>query len=326
MRPKPPHVSLIILNWNGINDTLSLLDNLRSVRYDNFSVLVVDNGSTDNSASQLRHYIDKNRPDYQLSFLYLTTNTGFADGNNKGIVQAAKDQPDYYLLLNNDTLVDENFLTELVSVAEADLNIAAVGPTIFYASSDGQKQDKVWFAGGWFNFASGGAHHHRPPLEQLPDQSEQTAFLTGCCLLIRRTALEAIKLLFDPAFFAYCEDADLSLRLTKAGYQLRYAPKARIWHKLATSSGGPKSANFWYYNVRNNFLMLRRYGRWDERLLFSFYFLFHKPVLVSIVGAIIRPRADKWPRLVAIYAGTRDAFTGHFGKRQNNITTTKERG
>jgi GT2 family glycosyltransferase len=312
-------VAIIVLNWNGISDTLTLLQDLEQVTYPNFSVLVVDNASTDDSLGQLARYMEQRRQrrqTYSLSLLPLSKNFGFSEGNNKGVYQAARERPDYYLFLNNDTLVDPGFLTTLVTAAELESTIGAVAPTMYFATPEGKKSDDVWYAGGWLNFFAGGAHHRvelpsKPWPSVVPNQ-----FLTGCCFLIKREALVKVTQAFDPAFFAYGEDVDLSLRLTNAGYTLGYVPKATIWHKLATSSGGPKSYNFWYYNVRNNFIVMARYARWYHWPVFLCYFLLYKPVLLSVAGAILRPRRDKWYRLLAIAHGTIDAIRGRTGRRK----------
>lgn len=313
-------VTIIILNWNGIADTLALLQNLEQVAYSHFSVLVVDNASTDDSLGQLARFMEQRRLQkrqaYALALLPLSKNFGFSEGNNKGVQQAAREKPDYYLFLNNDTVVAPDFLSVLVEAAEADGALGAVAPTMYFASPTGKKSDQVWYAGGWLNFFAGGAHHY----VELPEKPWPTVipneFLTGCCLLIKREALTTVHQAFDPAFFAYGEDVDLSLRLTQAGYTLGYVPAATIWHKLATSSGGPKSYNFWYYNVRNNFLIMARYARWYHWPIFICYFLFYKPVLLSVVGAIVRPRRDKWYRLSAIGRGTLDALLDRVGQRK----------
>lgn len=317
-----PKVSIIILNWNNVKDTLALLNDLENLNYPNFSVLVVDNASTDDSIGQLARYMEKQRrlakSTLKVSLLPLSKNFGFAQGNNKGIAHAAREQPAYYLLLNNDTVIANDFLTILVTALEKDKendgSLAAVNPTIYYASPEGEKTAKVWFAGSAINFNTVGAYHKTalPPLT-AKNQVIVVPFLTGCCLLIRREAITALKELFDPAFFAYSEDVDLSFKLQNLGYTLGYVPNATIWHKLASSSGGPKSYSFWYYNIRNNFLILKRYARWHHWISYIPYFLFYHQVLPSIIGAIIKPRPDKPLRLAAIARAAVDATFNHYG-------------
>ncbi len=333
--PSPkPKVTIIILNWNGAHDTLAVLKNLAQVTYPNFSIMVVDNGSHDDSVDKINQEI-KHQPTLNISILPLPHNYGYAEGNNKGLTQAKQEKSDYYLLLNNDTVLSPDFLDKMVAALEANPKLGAVGPTIYFATPNGQKQDEIWYAGGWLNFAAGGAHHKTAlpsqiaaadkPISNQPAQLiaesaqvEPTQFITGCCFLIRAEAIRKLGTLFDPQFFAYGEDVDLCQRLVRAGYQLGYVPQARIWHKLASSSGGPKSSNFWYYNVRNNFLIVARYGRWFEWPLFILFFLFYKPVLWSVAGAILKPRRDKWFRLIAIVQGTSDAIRGRYGQRSSD--------
>ena len=316
-----PHVAIVTLNWKGAADTLALLNDLERVLYPNFSVLIVDNASPDDSVKQIEQYIEKltrekNPFAKQLSLLVLSENFGFAEGNNRAILHLEAKQPDYYLLLNNDTLLDPNFLSLLIDRAGSNPRLAAVGPTIYSAKNSGEKTETVWFAGSWINFFAGGAHHNVTMPENYDEATVLPApFITGCCLLLKRTALDRVGQLFDPAYYLYSEDVDLSLRLTQAGFELGYVPSATIWHKLATSSGGPKSYNFWYYNVRNSFLLVSRYGKWYHFIVYFLYFLLYNPVLLSLVGAIIKPRPDKWPRLAAITKGTVDFFFGRLGKK-----------
>lgn len=312
-----PKVAIIILNWNGVDDTLALLKNLEAVTYDNFSVVIVDNASSDDSLGQIAKFMEGRRSQkqsYPISLLPLSKNFGFAQGNNKGVAQASREKPDYYLLLNNDTIVAPDFLIMLVEAADSNPQLAAVGPTIYFAEKNGQKRQELWYAGAWLNFYAGGAHHRT----KLPGSKEvvvPTEFITGCCLLVKRSALAALQQLFDPAFFAYSEDVDLSIRLARAGYSLGYVPQSVIWHKLASSSGGPKSYNFWYYNIRNLWLLMGRYATWPQRLVFTGYFVFYKPVLTSLIGLIVRPRRDKIYRLIAIAHGALDAFRHRTGQR-----------
>lgn len=316
-----PKVSIIILNWNGVVDTIALLNDLDKVTYPNFSVIVVDNASKDDSLGQIARLMEKKRnspSSYRLSLLPLSKNFGFAEGNNKGLAQASRVHADYYLFLNNDTLVAPDFLTKLVEGAESDEQLVVVGPTIYYADSQGLKLNKIWYAGAWLNLFAGGAHHKT----DLPLESDQmpvvaTEFITGCCLLIKRSVLNKINPLFDPIFFAYSEDVDLSLKLQRLGFKLGYVPKSIIWHKLATSSGGPKSYNFWYYNIRNQMIIMRKYATLAQKIVFIGYFIFYKPIMVSLVGLIVKPRRDKIDRLIAIGHGLLDATLHRYGQRSS---------
>lgn len=123
-------VAIIILNWNGWKDTIECLKSLNNLNYKNYEVIVVDNGSTDNSVEKIKEYIE-NKPKFKL--IANEKNLGFAGGNNIGIRYALNNEFEYILLLNNDTVVDENFLKPMVELLESSDDIGFVGPkTYFY--------------------------------------------------------------------------------------------------------------------------------------------------------------------------------------------------
>ena len=120
-----PRVAIIILNWNGLDDTIACLQSVSNVRYNALEIIVVDNGSSDGSVET----IHKIFPEVQI--VANASNLGFAEGNNVGIRQAL-DRTDYILLLNNDTTVHPDILHHLIPVVEEDPSIAVAGPVICY--------------------------------------------------------------------------------------------------------------------------------------------------------------------------------------------------
>ena len=137
----PPRVDVIVLNWNGCNDTLACLISLARIDYENFRVVVVDNGSTDHSIESIRRIFPA------VKIIENGANLGFASGNNRGIAEALLSDVDYVLLLNNDTEVDPGILHALVAAAEKMLEAGIFGPKIYYHSH----KDKLWYAGGYWD-------------------------------------------------------------------------------------------------------------------------------------------------------------------------------
>ena len=146
--PNEPCVVIIVLNWNGKEDTVECLRSLQQLSYQNFEILVVDNGSTDGSVAWFRQEL----PDITLA--ENNTNLGFAEGNNVGIRCAIRRGADYVLLLNNDTIVNKDFLTYLVAVAENDPSIGFAGPKVYHCNFKGRK-DVLSFAGATTDVATG---------------------------------------------------------------------------------------------------------------------------------------------------------------------------
>lgn len=231
-------VAIIILNWNYYQLTISCLKSLQKIRTKNIKVIIylLDNGSTNNSAAKLSKFI-KNCP-LDIQLFQSKENLGFAKGNNFLIKRALIKGPDYLCLLNNDTVVEKNFLSRLVSMAKKDCQIGAVGGKIYFLNKERTKKPIIWYAGGTLS-----------PQEIYPenrgykeidhgqyDQTEETDFITGCLFLIKTEILGKTGL-FDERFFHSYEDVDFSLKIKKNGFNLIYYPKAVIWHYGSVSSG-----------------------------------------------------------------------------------------
>ncbi len=257
-------VALVIVNWNGIEDTRRCLASVRAMRPDGnaLEIIVVDNGSTDNSVA----CIAKEFPEVRL--LALDTNLGFTGGNNAGIKYAMLNNADYVWLLNNDTLVDQRALS-ILGVFE-DPNVGIAGSKIFFAAgheyhknrySASQKGKVFWYAGGlvdWDNMYA--SHRGVDEVDKGQYETvEQTTFVTGCSMMIRRNVIEKIGVL-DDAYYLYLEDLDFCLRARNAGFLLMYYPRSIVWHVNAGSSGGAGNPLHDYYITRNRLLVGFRFA------------------------------------------------------------------
>ena len=262
---REPKVVIVVLNWNGKCVTAECLASLKEVDYSNYEILLVDNGSTDRSQEYFRaHYPE-------ITLLENEMNLGFAEGNNVGIRYAMNGQADYVLLLNNDTLVHPKFLSKLVRVAGRDSRIGFVGPKIYYHDWSGQR-DVIAFAGGCVNLWIGKARNIGED-EKDRGQYEDTKevdYLQGSCLMVKREVIQRIGLL-DSTFFAYWEEIDWCVRGRHAGYASLFIPNAKIWHKVAASSGGLPSR---YYQTRNLFWFMKKRATRKQYLSFLLYFFF----------------------------------------------------
>ena len=254
-----PRVVVIIVNWNGKDVTLDCLASLRRVQDPAPHVLVVDNGSTDDSVPAIRSQY----PDVEL--LALSENRRFAGGNNAGIQKAFADGADFVLLLNNDTIVDPGFLSALLGRIRSEERCGMVVPKIYYH----HQPDMLWYAGGEISFWTGTMRHRgiREVDHGQYDTATDTEYATGCCLLVSRELIARAGQL-DESFFIYSEDADWSVRARRAGYRIIYEPRARIWHKLSVSTGGHLSAFKLKNKALSNFRFFARYARWYHWLTF----------------------------------------------------------
>lgn len=258
-------IFVIIANWNGKADTIECLKSLeKATAGKGVATLVVDNGSTDGSAEE----ISKSFPN--IITLENKRNLGFTGGNNVGINYALKQNGNYILLLNNDTIVSEDFLAELLKVADSDPQIGIVVPKIYFAPGFEFHKDKyldsargkvIWYAGGimdWKNII--GSHRGVDSVDQGQySRLEETELATGCCMLIKKEVFREVGLL-DKNFYLYYEDADFSLKAKKAGFKIFFVPQAVIWHKNAGSAQGSGSNLQDYYISRNRLIFGTRWA------------------------------------------------------------------
>lgn len=220
-----PRVTCVVLNWNGWRDTLDCLAALRESSYPYLDIVVVDNGSTDQSVAQIRVA----RPD--LTLLQTGSNLGFAGGNNSGIRYALNSGAEYIWLLNNDTRPAPDALSAMVGKAMTDRRIGAVGSVCYY--SDRPETVQIW-AGGRVNLWIGYS-----PNTDRPHEDAWFHWLNGTSLLLSAAALNDVGLL-DEGFFLYWEDVEIGLRLRKRGWRLAAAPDSKILHTVSASTGSSK--------------------------------------------------------------------------------------
>jgi GT2 family glycosyltransferase len=218
-----PKVVCIILNWNGWQDTLVCLDALERCSYPQLKIVVVDNGSSNESVNMIRSA----HPG--LLLVESRRNIGFAGGNNIGIRFALADGADYVWLLNNDTKPEPHALSALVAKAQTDNAIGAVASICYYANEPSKVQ--AW-AGARVNLWIG---YSRLNIRPRPDTWFHA--LNGTSMLIARAALEDIGLL-DEGFFLYWEDTEFCLRLRKRGWRIAAAPDSRVLHRVNASTAG----------------------------------------------------------------------------------------
>lgn len=272
-----PICYVVVLNWNGWQNTVDCVDSVAASNYPNLRIVVVDNGSTDDSVRQLRSRFPT------LTILENAANLGFSGGCNAGINFSLENSAEYVWLLNNDTTVAHDALSALIDVAESNAEIGAVGAVIFERGSDNVQ---AW-GGGSINFLTGAPRHfHRPPpLSELD-------YLTGASLLLRRKALANVGLLDEDRFFLYWEDVDLGFRLRKAGWKLAVAQSARVWHADSASTGRLSPIKDVYFSA-STVAFFSRYAK------FAFW-----PIGVGIgLRAIKRALRGNWQGVRAVLRG-----------------------
>lgn len=262
-----PNVCIVILNWNNYEDTSQCLESLEKCTYNSLDVLVVDNASTDGSFERLKQEFD------WCSFIQNKQNQGFASGCNSGIEKALSMGCDYVLLLNNDTIVDDDFLEPLVETAESNIRVAAVGGIIYHP--DGEK---IWFAGGHIK-----RHFAKISVDTSiqSDKEYETEYIIGTMMLISSDFLRS-QGYFNSDYFFGSEDQDLCVRAQDAGWKLMINPNSEIIHKINAKSGSQNGFQL-YHNTYNRLHFSRDVLKNSEKAVFYPYFLVNRFLLICLL-------------------------------------------
>ena len=192
-----PKVAIVIINWNGWEDTVECLESIFQIDYPNYEIIIVDNRSQNDSVKRIKDYSEGK----ELTIIENEENYGFAGGNNIGIQYALKNfKPKYILLLNNDTVVDKDFLKELINAGEEDTYIGILGPKIYYYD----KPDVIWSAGckiSW-KFARGIQIGSGEVDKNQYDDPKKVEYVSGSAFLIKTDVINKIGLM-DKNYFLY---------------------------------------------------------------------------------------------------------------------------
>jgi GT2 family glycosyltransferase len=300
-----PSFDILLVNWNGLADTLACLRSVAQIRYPRFRVVVADNGSRNHEADEIRRQF----PD--VTVLENGANLGFAGGNNRGIELCLQGDADVILLLNNDTTVDPDMLTAFADAMAAHPDGGVFGAKIYYFSEPA----KIWFAGSYWNRKSGGFGHVGINQQDQPrfDQEGPIDYACGCAMAVKREVFQKVGLL-DEQFFAVYEESDFCFRARRAGYGCYYVPRAKVWHKISASfQGGNAGAHVQYYFQRNRLLFIRRNMGW--RVMLETWARVLAPLLARHLLRLINPGTPAEQRRVsrAVWCGVLDYYRSRLG-------------
>lgn len=293
-----PRVCVVLLNWNGRADTLACLDSLRASTYTPLDIIVVDQGSEDGLVEVLR----QREPGIEI--IVNERNLGFAGGNNQGIQRGLDRRADYVLLLNNDTVIDQDCIAELVRAAEANPAAGTLGPKIYHYG----EPKRFWSCGGVVDYGENVVKmrgYGQVDRGQF-DTPATVDFISGCAVIARRQAIEAAGLLDEVFFPGYYEDADWGLRVGAAGYDNLMVPSASVWHKVSRSTGGDYNPTSKYLMGHHAILFLKRYARWHQWLHWFVFAVLSLPFLY-IVRALQGEGQSVWAKARGTWDGLRGA-------------------
>jgi GT2 family glycosyltransferase len=246
-----PKVFVLILSYNGKKWLEECLPSVLAMDYPNYEVVVIDNGSSDGTAE----YLESEFPEVQT--VAINPNVGYARGFNAGLEYAAAHGAEYFLIMNNDTVIDRGALVALLETAVAKERAGFVtGKVYFYDSpavlqTVGKYEDRILVNGrhiGWGEKDVG----------QYESVSERV-FADDVFTLVNRKMYDEVGG-YDPQFFLQCEEWDWQVRAKKKGWRIYYTPAAKIWHRVSATTGGYGSPINEYFFQRNRMVVLAKHG------------------------------------------------------------------
>ena len=273
-------VNIFILNWNGRDLILDCLSSFQKISYSNANIIVIDNGSTDDSVVSIKEQYP------EIDIIEFPINMGFAGGNNAGF-QSATSKADYTIFLNNDTIVDSNFIEPLINELEKNSNTKQTAPKIYYAD----KPKTIWFSGGIVNLWTGMIRHIGIRKKDSHNYSKNRIidYATGCCVCMRTKEFESIGM-FDESFAMYAEDVDLSLRFKKIGGCIVFISESKVWHKVSASMGGQFSIAKWKRKLMGKIKLIAKHSKFYQIPLSLSFVMFMSifELLISFLFIIIK--------------------------------------
>lgn len=271
-----PLISLLVLNWNGYQDTIRCLESLLGSTYKNYEIFIIDNGSTDKSISKISNYCKAHQIDTLLTdldtinsevffqekkvffhkegrricILDNKNNLGFAGGYNVYInYQLQRQDVDYFILLNNDTIVADDFLEQMILEGERKHS------HITGAALLSPRTDTINNIGGKLNPFTGYVHrfHAGKAYDTIDKRTIKVSFVEGSAFMVKSSAAQKVGLLKEE-FFTYWEDMDYCIRAQRKKLRIYSVPRARVWHEVSKSD---QSGRKIYFLARNGIWLIK---------------------------------------------------------------------
>ncbi len=272
-------IAIITINYNLSKETIHCVDSLLKSTHEDFVVYLIDNGSEDSDYQKLK---TANNTNTKIKLLRIEKNRGYVDGVNYGIKTALNDGADYIMIMNNDTVIDSEAVTHLVDACKRHNDRAIVTGKVYYFHNPAilQHTGVVFTDKRYLKTAYPGQGEED---NGQYDQEMERDSLDDVFWLFPAKLIDEIGY-YSPYFFLYAEQGDFARRAYKAGYQLIFTPKAKLWHKesLTTGNGNVKSLKIMYWRGQGSFIFLARHLKW-----YYFMIWFVKQIPLTIIKSIM---------------------------------------
>ncbi len=302
-------VAVVLVTWNQKHDAAECLLSLIGCTWKALDIIVVDNGSTDGTPESVKASFP------QVHVIQSASNLGFPGATNLGIRYALTTRSEFIFLLNTDTVLAQDCISHLVDAMDREPRLGIAAPKMYF---HGDPQ-RIWFAGGTTDPDTGFSHHwdYGTIEEKSPDVDDTLlpcTFITGAGMFIRPDVFARVGLL-DEDFFHTAEDNDLCIRSRRAGFTLAVVPRAHLWHKVMSTTGGAHRTSpvYAYYEYRNKLYLVKKHSS-------NFAWLKNIPLIgynIAKAEARILIREKNPAAAAAILNGIADFFRGLMGRKRS---------
>ena len=262
-----PLISIITVNYNGLDLTVELLNSIRQLSYKNVEIFVVDNASKDNAQS----FFNNQYP--EVKFIRSEKNLGFAGGNNLAVKEA---KGDFFFFINNDAEMTEGCLEKLVELFQSHPKLGIASPLLCYFNDNPKENPELIQYAGSTHLHPMTARNQTIGEKEINkgqyNKPQPTAYAHGAAMMVKREVIDNVGVMFED-FFLYYEELDWCERIRRAGYEIWVEPRAKIYHKESVTVGAMSPLKTYYLN-RNRIYFMRRNFSGINLLLFSLFLIF----------------------------------------------------
>lgn len=295
-------VAVIICNWNKKDDVLKCIESVKTLNYDLFDIIVVDNASTDGSADAISSIY----PD--VSLIRNLQNLGGSGGFNTGMRKALEDGTYTYLyLLDNDVIVEPDTLSKLIEVMNTSENVGIVGSKIYNLFIPNQIQE----LGAWIDWKNVTLRPHlKGIIENTPiNEVFSVDYVPACSLLVRDTAVRKAGLM-DEGFFLYWDDIEWAHRIKTSGYSVMATGESKVWHKFGSAIRTTTMVNYYFWRNRLRFFMTNLQDEEREIAMLKYFEDFFQGMYTNVFY-------HKKQTARSMFEAVKDALAGNTGKAEN---------
>ncbi len=292
-----PQIAVVIVNYNGYDDTIECLNSIREINYKKYHVIAVDNASNDTSINNIKSIFP------EIHFIKSHKNLGFTGGNNLGVEKAYELDVKYVFFLNNDTIISKNILTDLASFMEKNPEYGLIGPLTYYYND----KNTIAFAGGHIDRNTGliTFYHKGKNRTELSEVFFPCSFIEGAALFVRTDLFKKIGG-FNDDYFLTSEESELCIKIKDLGYKLGVLNSCSIWHKVSKSMIS-HSELATYFIFRNKLHFVKNNKKNFTCLNFIQILTYYITCFLSFL------KKKNWGAVRGIFWGTIDFFLGKKG-------------